>query len=239
MSLTICEIDMRLKVCVSQCNYFRKHGKAYRRKHLFQCLDAAKEKEDNKATKQILAIIQREKDSSFWHQLNYALGKPRGGACFKVQVEQGDGNVQENMEKEQLQEAIWNNIHQKRFYLAEEVLLCSGPLRGAFGYNAVSPIAKMILNGTFDYPPNFDDATKEILQECAKIRLLVPKDSVSTSITKEDWGNHWGPTKEVTALSVSGGHFGHYKAGLRSAYISYLQALQATLIVKRGIVLEQ
>jgi hypothetical protein len=41
-SLTICKIDMRLKVCVSQCNYFRKLGKAYRRKHLFQCLDAAR-----------------------------------------------------------------------------------------------------------------------------------------------------------------------------------------------------
>ncbi len=119
---------------------------------------------------------------SFWH----ALGKPRGRACFKVHVDQGDRNVQEYTEKEQLQEAIWNNIHQKRFYLAEEAPLCSGPLRGSFGYNAVSPIAKMILDGTFDYPPDFDNATKEILQECAKIRLLVPKDSVGTSITKED-----------------------------------------------------
>jgi hypothetical protein len=66
MSLTIHKIDMRLKVCVSQCNYFRKHGKAYRQKHLFQRLDSVKEKEDDKAAKQILAIIQREKDRSFW-----------------------------------------------------------------------------------------------------------------------------------------------------------------------------
>jgi hypothetical protein len=99
----------------------------------------------------------------------------------------------------------------------------------------------MILNRTFDLPPDFDDAPKEILQECARIRLLVPKDSVGTSITKEDWGNHWGPTKEETASLVSGRHFGHYKyiAGLCSAYISYLQALQTTLVVKRGIVLER
>jgi hypothetical protein len=64
------------------------------------------------------------------------------------------------------------------------------PLRVSFGYNAVSPIAKMILNGTFKYPPDFDEATKEILQECARIRLLVPKDLVGTGITKEDWHNH-------------------------------------------------
>ena len=147
MSLTIREIEMRLKTCVSQCNHFRKHGNAYRRKHLYQRLDAAKEKEDDEAEKQILAIIQREKDRGFWRRLNYALGKPRGGACFKVQVDQGDGTVQEYTEKEQLQEAIWNNIHRKRFYLAEEAPMCSGPLRGIFGYNAVSSTARMILDG--------------------------------------------------------------------------------------------
>jgi hypothetical protein len=42
----------------------------------------------------------------------------------------------------------------------------------------------MILDGTFDYPPDFNDANREILQECPKIRLLVPKDSVGTSIKK-------------------------------------------------------
>jgi hypothetical protein len=239
MSLTIREIEMRLKTCVIQCDYFRKHGKAYRRKHLYQCLDAAKEKEDEEAAKQILAIIQREKDRSFWHCLNYALGKPQGGACFKVQVDQDNGMVQEYAEKEQLQGAIWNNIHQKRFYLAEKAPMCLGLLRGSFGYNAVSPIAKMILNRTFEYPPDFNKATKEILQECARIWLMVPKDSVGTGITKEDWHNHWGQTKEETSLLVSGWHFGHYKAGLRSVYISYLQALQATLIVKWGMVLER
>ncbi len=87
----------------------------------------------------------------------------------------------------------------KRFYLAEEAPMCSGPLRGSFGYNAVSPIAKMILDGTFEYPPDLDKATKEILQECARIRLLVPKDSVGTGVTKEDWHNHWGRTKEETS----------------------------------------
>jgi hypothetical protein len=66
MNLTIRKIEMRLKTCITQCNYFRKHVKAYRRKHLYQRLDAAKEKEDKEATKQILAIIQREKDRSFW-----------------------------------------------------------------------------------------------------------------------------------------------------------------------------
>jgi hypothetical protein len=74
MSLTIHKIEMHLKTCITQCDYFRKHGKAYRWKHLYQRLHAAKKKEDEEAAKQILAIIQREKDRSFWRCLNYALG---------------------------------------------------------------------------------------------------------------------------------------------------------------------
>jgi hypothetical protein len=239
MSLTICIIKMHLKTCVIQCDYFRKHGKAYRRKHLSHCLDAAKEKEDEEAAKQILAIIQREKDRSFWHCLNYALGKPRGGACFNVQVDQGNGMVQEYAEKEQLQEAIWNNIHRSASTLQRRRQCTWDRYKGPSDTTRSPQLQKMILEGTFKYPPDFDEATKEILQECARIGLLVPKDMVGTGITKEDWHNYWGQTKEETSSLVSGRHFGHYKAGLRSVYISYLQALQATLIVKRGMVLEQ
>jgi hypothetical protein len=69
------------------------------------------------------------------------------------------------------------------FYLVEEALMCFSPLRGAFGYNLITPIARAILEGTYDYSPDFDEATKEILQECALICLQVPKYSLSTMIT--------------------------------------------------------
>jgi hypothetical protein len=54
---------------------------SYRRKHLQQRLTAAREKEDNKAKRQILSTIQQEKDKSFWQRINHVLGKPRGGSC--------------------------------------------------------------------------------------------------------------------------------------------------------------
>ncbi len=56
-------------------------------------------------------------------------------------TEQEDGTVIEHSSQEDLQNAIWTNIHRKRFYLAEEAPLCSGPLRGQFGYNAITPTA--------------------------------------------------------------------------------------------------
>jgi hypothetical protein len=36
--------------------------------------------EDDSKEKEILAIIQREKDRSFWRRINYVMGKPRGGS---------------------------------------------------------------------------------------------------------------------------------------------------------------
>jgi hypothetical protein len=58
-------------------------------------------------------------------------------------------------------------------------------------------------------------------------------------MTREGWENHWSKATEETSSSVSGRHFSHYKAGLRSAYISHRQALFASLSIKRGIVLER
>jgi hypothetical protein len=174
MSLSIEEIYLCLKACVNQCDHFRKQGKYHCCKHLYLQLATTKEKEDKVAECQILAIIQRKKDRSFWRCLNHALGKPRGGACFKVQVEQAGGTVDKINGKEDLHKTIWENIHRKQFYLAKEAPMCSGPLRGLFGYNSVTPTAKAILEGSYHYPPDFDEATKEILQECALIRLRIP-----------------------------------------------------------------
>ena len=102
--------------------------------------------------------------------MSYSLGKQRGGACFKVLVEQADGTVREYSGQDSLQGAIWSNIHEKLFHLAESALVGSGSLRGTFGYNAICQTSHEILEGTYDFPPDFDQATKEILQECAAIQ---------------------------------------------------------------------
>ncbi len=84
-------------------------------------------------------------------------------------MEQAEGTVKKIESKEELHKTIWDNIHHKQFYLAKEAPICSGPLIGAFGYNSFTPTAKAILEETYDYPPEFDEVTKEILQECTLI----------------------------------------------------------------------
>jgi hypothetical protein len=89
------------------------------------------------------------------------------------------------------------------------------------------------------YPPDFEDATKKILQECTQIRSNIPAESLNNRVGRADWASHWRKAKEETSSSISGRHFGHYKAGLWSAYISHTQALISSIVTKEGLVLER
>ena len=161
--LSVQEIKERLEICKEKCKYFRRHGHHYRRKHLHNCLKAAKDRGDEEAENKILAILQREKDRLYWRRLNYSMAKPHGQSVQTVQTSTDDGQVTDHNTQTEVESAIWNEIHGKRFYLAEQAPICQGRLRGEFGYMAFSPTAKKVLEGTYNYPPDFDAVTKDLL----------------------------------------------------------------------------
>jgi hypothetical protein len=150
------------------------------------------DREDKIAERQILKIIKWEKDWVFWQWLNYALGKHiRGQSVQAVQVEDGAGGVINYETKESVQEAIFTEVHRKRYNLAEEAPICRGALRGHFGFISSSPMVQTVLDGTYDFPPNMDKATKELSVEIAQIRSIVPPNSVSDVISRERWQQQW------------------------------------------------
>ncbi len=234
------EVRLRLRTATEHCDYYRKHGKYYQTKHLYRCLANAREVQQEMREREILAIIQRETAKSFWQHINYAMGKKRGGSVQRIIVEDPNHEGQEvkHTVQESVQQAIFNNIHRKRFFLAKDAPICQGKLRGWFGYNSVSETAGAVLDGTFVYPNNFNEATKEICRECAAIRALIPINLLNILITKENWQQQWRGCRESTSSSESGLHFGHYLAGILSSHISHFHALKALLILKRGIILD-
>ncbi len=156
-----------------------------------------------------------------------------------MEDENQEGVLTENITQETIQEAIFDNIHRESLFLAEDAPICSGPLSGQFGYNAVTKTAKAILSGQYTYPPEFDQATQEICEECTRICCMIPKNSISTHVTKEDYQGQWKGHRELTSSLISGKHFGHYIAGTQSDHISHFHTLKATIIMKCGIVLDR
>ncbi len=84
-----------------------------------------------------------------------------------------------------------------------------------------------------------DKATRELFEEIAQVRMIVPLDSVTGAISRERWQQRWKKVKEDTSLSQSGLHFGHYIARANCDYISQFHALRVSLALKKGIALEQ
>ena len=107
-----------------------------------------------------------------------------------------------------VQQAIWEEVHQSRYHLAEEAPICHGPLREQFGYNATSPAARSVLQGIFHFTESFDCATRRICESIAHFRFMVPEDSVDNIITREIWQQRWLKKDENTSSSVSTLHFG-------------------------------
>ena len=179
----------RIEVCHEKCNYFWKHGRCYRTKHLHSYADAARDKGDYKKEQEILNIIRREKDRSFWRRMNYSMGKKRGARPRRVLVENPhrEGELLEYDTRHTMQEVVFNNVHRKRFFLAKAAPICQEPLCGLFGYNLDTETARAILAGTYDYPEYFDQATKELCQECTRLREIIPENSIHTVITTVQW----------------------------------------------------
>jgi hypothetical protein len=66
-----------------------------------------------------------------------------------VQVKDNDGKMQEFTNQTCIKNAIWSNIYQKWFYLAEEAPICQKPLWGNFGYSAQTAAGRAVLAGAF------------------------------------------------------------------------------------------
>ena len=65
----------------------------------------------------------------------------------------------------------------------------------------------------------------------------MPENSVNTRINGTQWQQRWRTASEKTSSSISGLHFGHYKAGAASDSISHFHALKTTIALQRGIAL--
>jgi hypothetical protein len=57
--LTVKDIKLRMAICNEKCDYFRKHGQCHRRQHLTNCLEAAQDRADETAERNILAINEK------------------------------------------------------------------------------------------------------------------------------------------------------------------------------------
>jgi hypothetical protein len=64
--------------------------------------------------------------------------------------------------------------------------------------------------------------------------FLDPSNRISCEITRQDFQQQWRKARERTSSSLSGLHYGHYKAAAESDFLSEIQALMTVLAVTGG-----
>ncbi len=164
----------------------------------------------------------------------------RGRSVRAVQVKDDTGGILDFNTEEGVQEAIFIEVHRKRYNLAEETPICKGALRGQFSYTATSPTSWSIFDGTYNFPPDIDEATNELFVEIAQICSIVPSNSVTGVNWQERWQQLWKKMNKDTSSSQSSLHFGHHIAGTDCDYISQFHVLHVSLVVlKKGIAFER
>jgi hypothetical protein len=99
MGLSMAEVLLRVDECKRECKFYQENGKRFQTKHLNERMRLAQECNDEEAFQKIGAIIQKEKQRSFWQRLNFVTRKKQTRSAMSVQVEEQLGLVSESTSK--------------------------------------------------------------------------------------------------------------------------------------------
>ena len=169
-----------------------------------------------------------------WFLIKWTVKDPQSPSVLRVQ-RIVSSEVKEYVTQEDVEQGIRREC-EARFSLAHSAPIMATLLGEHLRYLSDKEMAKSIITGTYDIPSDMDPATKLILKEIGRlgIKILNGKGNKIT-ITPEDFKQFWRRVKEFTSLSMSGVHYGHYKAAIQDILSTEILAQQLTVIARSGI----
>jgi len=112
---------------------------------------------------------------------------------------------------------------QKRFTKAHGSPFQHGQLLEDVGILGFGPAAKAILEGNYQCPDDHADKYTKLFIDALQWPVTHPE-LVSSILSPDNFRMHWHRAKESTSSSISGLHFGHYKAAVQDNLLSHLHA---------------
>jgi hypothetical protein len=182
------------------------------------------------AQKAARRLLRQEKQRSDARHLKRVLAKIQGGAVSRIEVMEDGEYVEKTSQADVEQHTM--AMCSARFRLTEDTPLRQEPMLSELGPMAVNTdAARAILQGTYTIPAEVDAYTNEFLNTIQACAPPDPTSRISCAITKEDFQAYWRKTKERTSSSISGLHYGHYKAAASDDFLSEIHALMTELAV--------
>jgi hypothetical protein len=169
-----------------------------------------------------------------WHLIKRTVKDPHSPSVLKVK-RVVEGEIKEYTVQEDVEQAIQREC-KVRFSLAHSAPIMNLLLGEKLRYLSDEALAKAIITGTYKITIDLNPATAMILKEIGKLGIkIVNGDSNEIIITPEDFKQFWKKVNKFTSSSMSGVHYGHYKAAIQDPQSTNVLALQLTIIAHSGI----
>jgi hypothetical protein len=232
--LTMDELKDELQLACIRKADLRKQTKGLCKVHLRDGLIDAQTKRRHK---QVAAIKQRcnqEESKRMWYLIKRTVKDPTNPSMLRVQ-RIVNGEVKDYIVQENVKQAIQRKckIH---FTLAHSAPIVKSLLGNRLWYLSDESLARSIIMGTYEFPLDLDLATRLVLEEINKLGIkIINGERSKIVITPNNFKLFWQKLNEFTSSSMSGIHYGHYKAAIQDELISEVLALELTVVARSGI----
>jgi hypothetical protein len=169
-----------------------------------------------------------------WYLIQRTVKDPCSPSVLKVQ-RVVEGETKEYTVQEDVEQAIQQEC-EVRFLLAHSAPIMTSLLGERLRYLLDKSLAKTIITGTYKIPTDLDPATAIILKEIGELGMkIVNGENNKITIMPENFKQFWKKVNEFTSLSMSGVHYGHYKAAIQDPQSTNVLTLQLTVIARSEI----
>jgi hypothetical protein len=169
-----------------------------------------------------------------WYLIKHIVKDPHSPSVLRVQ-QVVNGEVKEYTIQEDVEQAIQQE-YRMQFSLAHSTPIMKTLLGERLQYLSDETLARSIIMGTYNIPSDIDPATKLILEEIGKLGIkIVNGEGNEIIIMPDNFKHFWQKVNKFTSSSMSGVHYGHYKAAIQDERSSEILALQLTGIAQSGI----
>ena len=161
--------------------------------------------------------------------IKQVLGNASGGAISHIKVTTAAGLIKVDSQADMEHHTM--DMCLARFRLMESTPLMIEPLCSELAFLGITDATHKILTGTYQPPLGVADITHEFITTLAAPAPLSPTNLISCQITCHDFQQHWRSICECTSSSLSGLHYGHYKAAAWDDFLSEIHAIMTELAI--------
>lgn len=181
-------------------------------------------------------MIIHERQRSVSRFLRRMDGVPLRKSVYEVEEEDEHGTIHRATTQKTVEQALTRCL-ESRFRLTESSPIMQPALFSLLGNGGLTQTGAEILAGHVPRLPILPTHTRWLLEGMKLPTPNLPK--INVHITKEDFQRYWRRAKKKTSSSISGLHFGHYKASTSSNTLSEIHSFFTEILFRTGYPLQR